>query len=92
MLSLSKDQWTEELGNRFFSGITREVNSFPFRRPVRSVVELLSLQTDVEYAFHANWKIYGVSIATEISSLFLTALFWGFTAPYIGGTPSHYRR
>ena len=41
------------------------------------VVERLSLETDGEYPFHPNWKIYGVSIAAEFCSFYLTALYWG---------------
>jgi hypothetical protein len=44
---------------------------------VSEVVERLSLETDGEYPFHPNWKIYGVSIAAEFCSFYLTALYWG---------------
>jgi hypothetical protein len=80
-LSLTKYQWTEELRKRFFDTIIREVESFPSREPVRLVVDQLSLETD-EDPFYNKWKIHGVSVSPDTCSLYLTAVFWGSTAPY----------
>src|SRR6478736_711863 len=80
-LSLTKGQWTEELRNRFFDTIIREIASFPFCEPVCSVVDQLSLETDDEYSFHNNWKIHGVSISPDTCLLYLTAVLFGGTPP-----------
>jgi hypothetical protein len=50
-----------------------------------AIVDLLSLNTDGEYPFHSNWKIYGVSITALVARLFLTAIFWGSTEPFMQG-------
>jgi hypothetical protein len=82
-LSLAKDQWTDEISERFFNDIAQEIASFPFREPARAIVDLLSLDTDE--SFHSNWKIYGVSIVGDVARLFLTAIFWGSTKPFMHG-------
>jgi hypothetical protein len=82
-LSLSKDQWAEELRNRFFDTIIREIDSFPFHEPVCSVVDQLSLETDGQYSFHNSWKIHGVSVSPDTCSVFLTAVFFGGTSSYV---------
>ena len=81
-LSLTKDQWTDEISERFFNDVAHEISSFPFREPTRAIVDLLSLDTD--HPFHSNWKIHGVSIRDE-ARLFLTAVFWGVTKPFMDG-------
>src|ERR1700738_3765485 len=82
-LSLTKDQWTDEISERFFDDIAHEIASFPFREPARAIVDLLSLDTD--HPFHSNWKIYGVSITVDVAWLFLTAIFWGRPKPFMQG-------
>jgi hypothetical protein len=84
-LSLTKDQWTDEISERFFNDIAREIASFPFREPARAIVDLLSLDTDGKRPFHSNWKIYSVSITADVARLFLTAIFWGSTKPFMQG-------
>ena len=59
--SLTLDQWTDELNNHFLQKIDREVRTFPFREPVRSIIETLSLEND-EYA---NWYVHSVSFSAD---------------------------
>ena len=79
--SLTKDQWTDELDNRFFDDIRREITSLAVREPVRLALERHSLEPlgDNE---HSNWKIYNVSISGEISSFSVTAYFWQVAPPW----------
>ena len=68
--SLTLDQWTDELNNHFLQKIDREVRTFPFREPVRSIIETLSLEND-EYA---NWYVHSVSFSADSCDFPTTAL------------------
>jgi hypothetical protein len=73
--SLTKNQWTDELGKRFMDDICREITSLAVREPVRLALQQHSLEPFGDNE-HSNWKIYNVSISGEISSFFVTAYFW----------------
>jgi hypothetical protein len=81
--SLTKDQWHDEIKRRFLDDITREIESSPFREPLRSVLEQLDVDFQGEHAFPVwNWDIYTVSTFEENSLLRFTAWFYAGTSPW----------
>jgi len=80
--SLTEAQWRNEIEIRFFDAIRREIESWPFREPLRSVLEGLDVDFEGEHAFLWNWDVYTVSIFEQNSLLRFTAWFYAGTHPW----------
>src|SRR5262249_17524697 len=71
--SLSEAQWEEEIGTRFFEAIRQQIESAPFREPLRSFLEKLNVDFRGEHAFLFSWDIYTASLVGDKSDLTFTA-------------------
>ena len=74
--SLTEAQLGNVIEIRFFGAIRQEIESSPFREPLRSVLEQLDVDCQGEHPFLWNWDIYTVSILEENSLLRFTAWFF----------------
>jgi hypothetical protein len=72
--SLSDEQWIDEIRTRFLDAINREIESLPFREPLRSTLE--HFDVDLSDLFFTQWDIYTMSVSEQSSSLTFTAWFF----------------
>ena len=83
--TLTCEQWRYEIHDRLFKDIQAEIDSFPQREPMLSLVKHLSLDTEGPCPFHSNWIIHNVSLSEKFCSFPITVYFWGNTEPYKSG-------
>jgi hypothetical protein len=84
-------EWREEIYNgttcygRIFDAFLREIDSFPQREPMLSLVKRLCLDTKGPYPFHSNWIIPNVTVSEHLCSFPTNVYFWGETTPFKAG-------
>src|SRR6266478_1577748 len=88
--TLTLEQWRDEISLRF-QDTELEINSFPQREPMLSLVKFLCLDTESSYPFHANWIIHSVSLSEKFCSFPITCLFLGLHRKIQIGTTRHHR-
>jgi hypothetical protein len=71
--SLSVAQWVDEMETRFFHAIKEQIDSLPFRAPLKSTVAKCGVEPEGLFSCLIDWDIYTVSILGETSSLTFTA-------------------
>jgi hypothetical protein len=90
--SLTREQWRNEIWisdgdgppeGPLWKDILREIDSFPRREPMISLVKNLNL--DTEYGFNASWIIHSVNVSEDFCSFPMTAYFTGSTEQYKTG-------
>jgi hypothetical protein len=79
--SLCVEGWRNEIGTRFFDAICREIESAPYREPLRSFLENLNVDFSGEYPFLFSWDIYSARVAGDKSELKFSAWFYATTYP-----------
>jgi hypothetical protein len=85
--SLSKEQWEDEIRSRFFDAIRREIESGPFREPLRSFLEKLNVNFAGKHPFLFSWDIYSALVVEDKSQLKFTAWFYAITYPWDQSEP-----
>jgi hypothetical protein len=89
--TLTLDQWRGEICSGaegegpLWNDIVREMDSFPQRDPMRSLVEQLCLESDSESICRVSCMIHGVAVSEDFCSFPTTVYFYGWTEPYQAG-------
>ena len=80
--SLSLDQWVDEIEARFVRVIEQEINSLPFRTPLKETVAKCGVESEGLSPCLVDWDIYSISFSAEITSLTFTGWFFAVTRPW----------
>jgi hypothetical protein len=81
--SLSVAQWVDEIEIRFFHAIKEQIDSLPFRAPIKETVAKCGVEPDdFSPPCVVDWDIYTVSIRGEMTSITFTGWFFATTRPW----------